>query len=177
MEEMEEVGNHEEDVSDRRTPIKRSRTSYRSAESRVADERKPIVFAHVSEFNINPSILADTRYRFGFVPYMRRNNEIHTEYDRAVSMGWVKASKNEYAQAQRIDDPFRRRHDEDDFVRTGGQIMMKRPVEIDDAERRHYDAENAHSDELIRARQFEGPSPLEVYSHSRRRGVGVPITR
>src|SRR4051812_25403385 len=98
MEENEEL------TPDNKTKfIRRSRTAdYRSSESRADDERSPIVFAHVSRFNIHESVRADKRYTFGYVPYTVNNEETHLPYDNAVDKGWEKASSSKYGLLRRI---------------------------------------------------------------------------
>lgn len=173
---MEEVENNE-DLTSEDSPkfSRRSRTAdHRSARSRAGDERAPIVFAHVSQFNIDETTRADKRYKFGYVPYIVGNDEVHLPYDNAVRKGWEKAPASEYSQLRRIhDDPFRRRDAEDDFIRNGGQLMMRRPIEIDEAEDQHYIEENAHRDKMIAAHQIDTPGGMQVFSQSRTRGVGV----
>lgn len=153
---------------------RRSRSAdNRDSESRAGNERPPIVFGNVSRFNFDPSILADKRYEFGFTPYIVNNDQVMQNFDNAMYRGWECMEASEYPQAKRVykHDPFRRRESEDDFIRVGGQIAMRRPIELKEAEDRYFDEENFHKEKLVEIHKGDSPGGTRVFSHSRTKGI------
>lgn len=144
----------------------------REANNRAASERPPIVFGNISQFNFDESVLADRRYQFGWTPYIVANDEIHQQFDRAIQSGWECMEASDYPQLKRVykHDPFKRREDEEELIRRGGQIAMRRKIELKQAEDKYYDEENFHKEQLVSIHTQEHPGGLRVFSHSRTKG-------
>jgi len=143
----------------------------RDSDDRAASERPPIVFGNQSQFNFSESILADKRYQFGWTPYIVSNEEIHQNYNKALDSGWECMEASEYPQLRRTykHDPFRKREDEEEFIKRGGQIAMRRNMDIKEAEDKHFDEENFHRQQMVDVHKMDTPGGTRVFSHSRTR--------
>ena len=143
----------------------------RDSDNRASQERPPIVFGNISRYNLDPSILADKRYRFSWVPYMVNNEEIHQYYDNAVRRGWEAVEATDYSQARRVfkKDPLRNRADEEEYMKVGGQICMRRKEEICKDEDKYFSEENAHRDKLVDLHKDTTPGGTRITGYSRTR--------
>jgi len=160
-------------LTDENTEPKYSRRSrsadQRESNGRAASERAPIVFGNVSRYNLDPSVLADRRYQFAWTPYVIANDEVHEKFDLAIERGWECVETTDYPTLRRTykHDPFRKRESEDVTLKVGGQICMRRDVEIMEAEQKHFDEENFHRDQLVKVHQLDAPGGTRVFSQSR----------
>ena len=144
----------------------------RDSDDRAASERPPIVFGNQSRFNLPESVLADKRYEFGWTPYMLRNEEMHQKFDDSMAKGWECVEASEYPQLRRTYkyDPFRKRTDgEEESIKVGGQICVKRKIEIKEAEDKHFNEENFHRQQMVDVHKMDSPGGTRVFSHSRTR--------
>lgn len=165
MEDVEKIEDQSETNYSRRSRI----SDKRGTNCREATRRAPITFGNISQFNVVDSVLADRRYQFGWVPYIVNNQQVEIPYDNAVRDGWQCVESSEYHGLQRVykHDPFNRRQDEDQLIRKGGQIFMKREVELKEAEEKYYDEERAHRDRLIKMHIKDSPSSVHIMSQHR----------
>lgn len=162
------------------TDLKYSRRSRskdsRDYDNRASKERPPIVFGHISKYNLDESILADTRYKFAFNAYMVRGEEIPQNFYTSQRNGWEPVEASEYPQARRIykHDPFRKRESEDELIRVDGQILMRRDVETCEKEAQFFDEENYHKDNIVNMHKGDYGG-TRVFSHSRTRDSRLKI--
>lgn len=144
---MEKTNNPEEQTT---SSGKRMRRDYRDSDMRSMNERPALVFRSGNQFNYGEAILSDKRYKFGWIPYIIANEEVHMPHDNAVSSGWELTSSDEYPSLKRTyRDPFNRNRDSDDIIRVGGCLSMRIPVEIWNAENERYNEENAHQEKMV----------------------------
>jgi len=111
------------------------------------NRRAPITVARGSFFNVPREVLdSDPDHSYSFIPYYSGGQELLEVYEEAVHVDGfrpVKRSSHPLLKRQTVETPFSRKED-DDLVKVGGQILMKRPIE--------YKIEDDKNDEaLIRA--------------------------
>lgn len=119
-------------------------TESRAFESRVAEERPPIVFGGGTRFNVPPSVMKDDPdHVYGFVVYSSGNTEQKENYYEAMDRGWKPVPAAEHPSLSRGYEmtPFERREEGDQLIRRGGQILMKRTTETHTAEQDYFDSE------------------------------------
>lgn len=127
---------------------RRSRsTENRNFESREAGERSPIVWNRGSRFNVPESVLkSDDDHAYSYICYSSGNEEQTENYWDAVDRHYKPVPPAEHPALSRDSglSPFgnRDRDEGNNFIRKGGQILMKRKKEYHEAENAHYDAEN-----------------------------------
>lgn len=162
-----------EDVKNIET--RRERRVHRDSESRAGNERPPIVWGMGSQFNYDQSVIDDIRYQFGWVPYIIANDEVSIPYDNAIKQYWEPTPASEYAQLKRhYKDPFNRgRETDEDFVKRGGLISMRRLKEYEKSEEAYYNEENNHKERVIDNYREATPGDVQMMSHSRVRGRPV----
>ena len=141
---MEDIKQSEKDAFG--SPIsRRSRTTEsRAFESRVPSQRSPIVFGTASRFNVPAEVMKDDPdHKYGFVVYSSGNVEQRENFYEAMDRGWKPVPAAEHPSLARNYElsPFGNREEGDQLIRRGGQILMKRPLDIHEAEEEHYDSE------------------------------------
>jgi hypothetical protein len=94
--------------------------------------RAPITIGTGSFFNVPQEILrSDPDHSYSFIPYHSGGRELLEEYEEAVYVdGFVPVKRSSHPLLKRnaVETPFSRK-EEDDLVKVGGQILMKRPIE------------------------------------------------
>ena len=151
---MENINNQEmlEAMPAFTTQKRRSRSAdSREADGRSVSERPPIVFSRISQFELGEAVDGDRgRYQFGWTRYIVANYEVQKDFYDSIRAGWEPLSASEYPQLIRTyKDPFKKRGEEDEFIRVGGQIAMRRDLDIKESEDRYYDEENYHKGKLV----------------------------
>lgn len=148
----------------RKMSVRASRaTESHSYEGRVTEERPPIVFSENSRFNVPQAIKdADPLHSYSYIAYMSGGTEKRDEYYDAIHRRYfkpVRASENPILARRYELDPFDKK-DEDDLIKVGGQILMKRPIEAKEAEDKYYDeknSRNAYISEMHNSRDLSRP--------------------
>lgn len=127
------------------TNVRRSRsTENRNFESRSASERPPIVFNRGSRFNVPESVLkSDDDHAYSYIVYSSGNIEQKENYNDAIDRFYQPVLASDHPDLARNYEmnPFGDRGEEQ-LIKRGGQVLMKRKKEIHEAENAHYDAEN-----------------------------------
>jgi hypothetical protein len=114
------------------------RFNSRAHQSRTSNERQALDYTMGSRFNVPQEITeGDPDHQYGFVPYMANGEQLQDVVDDAVERGWWPVSKSEHPTLAKryLTDLFgTNRTDQCDYIRKGGQIMMKISKEIHQAE-------------------------------------------
>lgn len=170
---MEDIRNQEthEEMPVFTAQKRRSRSAdSRNADSRTVDDRPPIVFSRVSQFELGDAVDGDRgRYQFGWTRYIVANDEVQKDFYDSIRSGWEPLAVSEYPQLIRTyKDPFKKRGEEDEFIRVGGQIAMRRELGIKESEDRYYDEENYHKGKLVEDHLSSG---TKIMTHSRTRSL------
>jgi len=108
-------------------PSRRTRSS-EHRESNPRPERPPINFGTGSQFNIPMELRLDTRKRFGWTPYILRNEEHHEKCDKAQDKGWMAAEAADYPSLVRAYK--HRENDRERLVKRGGCLLQSRDEDI-----------------------------------------------
>jgi hypothetical protein len=143
----------------------------RSHQSRTASERTPLKFARVSRFNLPESLLKqDLDHVYSFVVYSSGNVEQRENYEKAIAAGWKPVLASEHPELVRNYEhsPFEKRELNDTLVKTGGQVLMKRTKEDDEAERAFYDSERIRQEQM--AHQYNATKGSVTLFDQRTRG-------
>lgn len=147
--------------------------SERGSETRVAEMRDPIVFGGNSRFNVPSQVLRDDPdHVYGFVVYSSGNTEQKENYYEAMDRGWKPVSASEHPSLARnySMSPFKSNEAEEELIRRGGQILMKRTVELQRAEDEHYDAEKQRQDYMAEMYRQVDPRYPKPFMDSRTKG-------
>lgn len=151
-----------------------SRSSERRIhESRSADERTraPIVFGEGSAFNVPSAVReSDPEHSYSYIAYSSGGKDLRQEYEDAVyRRGFqpVKRSSHPLLNRNMVDSPFGREED-DDLIKYGGQILMKRPVETAKAEDDFYNERNARQNYIRELHSNSNPGSPKVIQDERR---------
>jgi hypothetical protein len=133
---------------------------------RDAEKRQSISFFQGSRFNVPKSVReSDPDHVYAFVPYMTANMPWQESVDNACVRGYEPVKKSEHPElSQRyVTDLFGKREDfNNDYVRKGGQILMKRPKYLDDAENEEFLKNNRRHEEMskhmiLEDKSYRGP--------------------
>lgn len=121
----------------------------RAQTARVKKERPAITISLGSRFNLPKEILDDPDYVYGWVAYSCSGEELQQGVEEAFDSYWLPVPKDEYPTLSRryISDVFGRK-EEDQLIRKGGQILMKREREIDDEFNKAYNERNERDQEM-----------------------------
>ncbi len=124
------------------TTTKRSSraTENRSYDGRVTEERPPIVYSNGTRFNLPTDLInGDPDHKYSFIVYSSGNQEQKENYFEAIDRGYqpVRASEHPTLARRYNLSPFDRK-EEDDLIKRGGQILMKRPSDVHKAEEDYY---------------------------------------
>lgn len=154
-------------VQETPTPKGRPKRAYESRgfEGRVTQARKPLLYSQGSRFNIPKEVIdADPDHYYSFIVYSSMNEENRENFYDAIDRGYeaVKGSEHPIL-ARRYDlSPFDKKV-EDDVIKRGGQILMKRPMEIHEEEMKIYNEHNHRQEymaEMHRSRDPRQPRPF-----------------
>lgn len=154
-----------------------TRTS-RNAESRVHDGRiseesgrTPIVFGEGTAFNVPEAVrLSDPEHAYAYVPYHSGGVDLRHEYEDAVyRRGFqpVKRSSHPLLKRNMVDSPFAREED-DDLIKYGGQVLMKRTVEMQKAEERFYDEQNSRQNYIRELHSNQNLGAPKIFQDERK---------
>lgn len=152
----------------------------REFEGRIVNERPPIVFGGGSRFNLPPNLLKRFKndgYVLSFVVYSSGNVDQKENYYNAIDRGYDPVASNEAPELRRRVElsPFGAREEGDQLIRVGGQTLMKRRVEDQEAEDKYYDSENSRQEymmNLYRSGQYDPRRPIPFPLDERRRRHG-----
>ena len=158
--------------------------SARGSESRLHDGRvsfeegrAPIVFGEGSAFNVPEAIrLSDPEHSYSYIAYTSGGKDLRSEYDDAVyRRGFqpVKRSSHPLLGRSLVDSPFGRQ-DDDDLQKVGGQILMKRPIEVAKAEEEYYSERVARQNYIRNMHANANPGTPRIMDDNRMFG-GIPI--
>jgi hypothetical protein len=108
---------------------------------------------------------SDPDHVYAFVPYMSANQPWQESVDSACERGYEPVKKSEHPElSQRyVNDLFGKRDDfNNEYIRKGGQILMKRPKHLDDAENEEFLKINRRHEEMkkhmvIADESYRGP--------------------
>ena len=148
-------------------------TESRAHEGRISNERPPIVFGSGSRFNIPISVIKDDPdHAYSFVVYSSGNEEQKENYFDAIDRGYKPVPASEHPSLARNYElsPFERREDGDQLIRRGGQVLMKRPIELHDAENEHYDSEKQRQEYMADMYKQSDPRHPKPFLDERKRG-------
>lgn len=127
-------------MSDFKTSSRTSRSSdLRSHDGRVSisGTRAPVSFATGSRFNVPKEVIeSDPDHSYEYIAYQSGGVDLTSEYDEAVyRRGFAPVERSQHPTLSRNDiaNPFGKKQ-EDNLVKQGGQILMKRPIEVKKAE-------------------------------------------
>ena len=126
-------------------------TEKRVFESRAIDARPVYSFGGGSRFNVPEEIrLADPDHKYAFVVYSSGNFEQKENYYDALDRGYMPVPTSEHPRLSRAHfaSPFAREEREDNLYKVGGQILVKRPNDVDKAEKEHFDGDKARQEHL-----------------------------
>lgn len=142
----------------------------RFSQGRSKDNRPFITFGDGSKFNVPKEVIeSDPEHSYHFVPYQSGGDDLINEYEDAIygrGMMPVKCSEHPSLRRHVVDGPFKR--SDDDLYKIGGQILMKRPKEIDKAEQAYFDERNSR-DEYIRSLHSNvNPGSPKMFQDERR---------
>lgn len=151
-------------------PARLSRaTEKRSYESRVTESRAPITFSEGSGFNVPAHIReSDPNHSYAYIPYICAGKELEHEYSDAIfNRGFqpVKATDHPSLSRRYHMSPFAERKD-DDLIKMGGQVLMKRPLEYKQAEDRVFDEKIAR-DNYIRKMHSQNANDPRLFIDDR----------
>lgn len=142
-------------VESRRRP--RSLDS-REFETRKSQERAPMAYQNISKYNLPEYICKnDPDHEYGWIVYMSSNHDANDNYYDARERGWDPVLASMHPELSRIYsmDPHGQSA-ENQFIRRGGQILMKRALEYLERENREYDVmKGAQLDNINRARVYD----------------------
>jgi len=149
-------------------------------EGRVKDERPPIVFGLGSRFNLPPQLVQrfkDDGYVLSWVVYSSGGSDHKENYYEAIDKGYqpLPASAAPELMRQYELTPFgdgKREEASNQLIQKGGQTLMKRPIEIHNAEEDFYDSENQrqqYMSDLYRAGQANPSLPRPFLDESQKR--------
>lgn len=130
------------------------------------DERAPIVYSEDSRFNVPASIReSDPEHVYAYIPYKCGGKELEDDVYNAIEKdGFIPVRASEHpALKRRYDLGLFAKKDEDDLIKTGGQLLMKRTVEAQKRSDIKYDAAIAqqnymrelYSQDPVRPRMIE----------------------
>lgn len=154
-------------------PTRLSRaTEKRSYESRVTETRAPIVYSDVSGFNVPAHIREnDPDHSYAYIPYVCAGKELEHEYSDAIfNRGFqpVKASEHPILSRRYHLSPFAQKKD-DELIKHGGQVLMKRPTEYKKAEDNIFDEKIAR-DNYIRKMHSQNANDPRLFVDDRTYG-------
>lgn len=148
----------------------------RNFESRTVDQRPTFVYRGGSKFNVPLDVTdSDPDHVYSYVVYSSGNFEQRENYYEAMDRGWkpVAASQHPSLARNYNINPFGTRDEGDQLIRKGGQVLMKRTIEEDDAEKAFYDAENRrqqYMSDMYKQQDPRMPRPFLDDRSSPRRG-------
>ncbi len=121
----------------------------RAQTSRVKKERPAITISLGSRFNLPKEILDDPDYVYGWVAYSCNGEELPEAVEEALDSYWLPVPKEEYPSLARryIGDIFGRK-EEEQLIKKGGQVLMKRERDIDDEFAKAYNERNLRDEEM-----------------------------
>lgn len=183
MENMENINSTEETVESKNYSRRSRSADNRSSDSRSSNSRPPLVFGYGSKFNIDEQTRSDSRYQFGWVPYIVRNEETSLEFDNSIRSGWECALASDYPQMKRTykHSPLTKRQDEDELIKRDGMVFMRREIELKEMEDKHFNEEQYHSNMLVNAAAQSDPSgtryAFDPRISSRKRATAAEVER
>ncbi len=129
------------------------------------DDRAPInIHVGQSRFNIDPELMeADPDHVYAYIAYMDGSEPRQDYIDDATERDWwpVKRSEHPMLQQKYCNDVFRAKDESgDDYIKRGGQLLMKRP-------RDYHEAENAAFANLNKKHE-EFSKSMKLFEHSYR---------
>lgn len=150
-------------------------TDSRSYEARVTEERPPVSYGDGSKFNLPKEVVQkykENGYSLSFIMYMCGKEEDKENYFDAIDRGYHPVMASELPQlARRYEiSPFSQK-EEDSLVRRGGQVLMKRSIEQDRAEKEYYSEKNARQNYMAEMYKQSDPSKPRVMFDERKRGM------
>lgn len=138
-----EVSSIEQVFSEAPTVSRRSRSATNRDSNPRGMERAPINFGTGSQFNIPLELRADGRYRFGWTPYILRNEEDFDKCDRAQDNGWIGVEADDYPSLVR--SYKHRENSREKLVKRGGTLLQRREEELCQEKDKENDEEMRHS--------------------------------
>lgn len=165
------------------TDNKLSGRSPRASEGRVHDSRsgeeggrKPIRYSEGSAFNVPEAIrVSDPEHSYAYIPYHSGGKDLTNEYDDAIyRRGFmpVKRSSHPLLKRNQIDSPFARQ-EEDDLIKYGGQILMKRTLEDKQSEDDFYNERNARQNYIRELHSNSNPGSPKIFQDERKYSPGM----
>lgn len=152
--------------------VKRSLDN-RAHESRVTEARPAIMFSEGSGFNVPEAIrLGDPDHRYAYIPYVCAGKELEHEYSDAIfNRGFepVRASDHPTLSRRYAMSPFAERKD-DDLIKLGGQVLMKRHIDNARQEDSRFDEKIAR-DNYIRKMHSQNANDPRLFIDDRNNGV------
>jgi hypothetical protein len=121
---------------------------------RDLDGRPSISFHTGSRFNVPQEVMdADPEHQYAFIPYVQGGEPCQDVIDEATERGYWPVSKTEHPKlAQRyVNDLYATSNKGDDYVKRGGQIMMRRPKELHEAENSEFLRINQRNEQLSKS--------------------------
>ena len=116
----------------------------------------------------------DPDHKYSFVVYSSGNTDQKENYYDAMDRGWEPVPANEHPSLARNYElsPFGRIDEGDQLIKRGGQILMKRTVELDEAEHRYYDSETQRQQYMADMYKQADPRYPKPFMDERSRGMG-----
>lgn len=152
----------------------------RSSESRLHEGRiaeiadRPILtFGENSGFNVPAQVReSDPEHEYCYVAYHSGGTDLRQQYEDAVyHRGYqpVKRSMHPLLKKNIVDSPFARAED-DDLIKYGGQILMKRPVEVAEQENSFFNERDIRQNYIRDLHTNSNPNAPRLIQDERRWG-------
>jgi hypothetical protein len=152
------VSSIEQAFTETPTVSRRSRSANNRDSNPRGMERSPINFGTGSQFNLPLEVRADTRYRFGWTPFIVRNEEDMDKCDRAQDAGWLAVESEDYPSLVR--SYKHRENSREKLVKRGGTLLQRREEELCQRADENNDEEMRHN-AMISA-MYERENPLSA---------------
>jgi hypothetical protein len=134
-----------------RISFRKKRTSERGKEHYERQRQSIGYVVGMSRFNIMQELMDnDPDHVYAFIAYMDGSEARQDLIDDATERDWwpVKRSDHPILERKYCNDVFRAKDvSGDDYIKRGGQLMMKRPRDIHDAEIAYFNSINRKSEE------------------------------
>lgn len=149
-------------------------TESRGFEARVGEERAPIVFGGISRFNLPPALvsrLKDNDEVASWVVYSSGNTEQKENYYNAIDRHYKPIAGCDYPELARQYEmsPFASREEGDQLIRRGGQVLMKRALNVQEAEDDYYDSEKQRQEYMADMYKQADPRYPKPFMDERKR--------
>lgn len=162
--------------------LKTNSRASRSSESRLHEGRiaeiadRPILKFESSGFNVPEAVReSDPEHEYCYVAYHSGGVDLRQQYEDAVyHRGYqpVKRSAHPLLKKNIVDSPFARSED-DDLIKYGGQILMKRPIEVAEQEQSYFNERDVRQNYIRELHTNANPNAPRLIQDERRWGNRV----